>query len=181
MQRVANGIPYELTYKRVKNINLRVTASGVYVSANKRVGIRAIDAFVAGKAEWIERARARVSASAPKESQKGREECAALFSQVSERVFPLFSAVLAQKPAIRVRTMKTRWGVCHYAKNTVVLSRALADMPLPFIEYVIAHEYAHFLHHDHQAGFHALMREVMPDYKERRKLARQAGMKDTGE
>ncbi len=172
MQRTAAGINYELTYKRVKNINLRVTAGGVCVSAPKRVGVRAIDAFVAERAAWIESARARIAAREPVACTKSREECYALLSDVCDRVYPLFQGLIFEKPALKLRAMKTRWGVCHYQKNTVVLNSILAEMPEAFAEYVVAHEYAHFLHHDHQAGFHALMSRVMPDYEQRRKLGK---------
>ena len=45
--RTAGGVEYELTYKRVKNLNLRVGEDGsVRVSAARRVPLRQIDAFV---------------------------------------------------------------------------------------------------------------------------------------
>ncbi len=173
MQRLIAGIAYELTYKRVKNINLRVTASSVCVSAPKRVGVKAVDAFVESRAAWIESAQAKMAArELTAVCEKDKDECYALLAKACERVFPLFSGLIAQKPALKIRSMKTRWGVCHYLKNTVVLNALLAEMPEAFIEYVVAHEYAHLLHHDHQAGFHALMSRVMPDYKQRRKLGK---------
>ncbi len=172
MQRTSAGIAYELTYKRVKNINLRVTEDQVRVSAPKRFGVREIDALVASRAAWIESARQRMASRAPAICEKSPEECASMLLSVCERVFPLFQGLIADRPAMKVRAMKSRWGVCHYFKNTIVLNAQLADMPSEFIEYVVAHEYAHFIHHDHQAGFHALMSRVMPDYKFRRKLGK---------
>ncbi len=172
MQRTSAGIVYELTYKRVKNINLRVTESAVCVSAPKRVGVKEIDALVASRAAWIESARQKFASREPAICEKSKEECLALLTGVFERVFLLFEDLIPQMPYLKIRAMKSRWGVCHYLKNTVVLNARLADMPQEFIEYVVAHEYAHFIHHDHQAGFHALMARVMPDYKHRRKLGK---------
>ncbi len=172
MQRTSAGITYELTYKRVKNINLRVLDNEVRVSAPKRVGVKEIDALVAARAGWIESARAKLALREPAVCEKSMEECLELLSGVCERVFPLFQELIPNKPSIKIRAMKSRWGICHYLKNTIVLNARLADMPEDFIEYVVAHEYAHFLHHDHQAGFHALMERVMPDYKHRRKLGK---------
>lgn len=176
MERTISGITYELTYKRVKNINLRVGADlSVAVSAPKRAGVREIDAFVAGRADWIQKARGRVAARAEKarpDCDVSDEACLSFFEKISASVYPLFMDAIKERPTLKVRLMKTRWGVCHYTKNTIVLNKRLYYMPLPAVEYVIAHEYAHFLHHDHQAGFHALMRALMPDYKERRRLLR---------
>ncbi|MBQ3483282.1 MAG: M48 family metallopeptidase [Clostridia bacterium] len=57
----AQTIPYELTRKRVKNLNLRVRADGsVAVSAAPRVPIGEIERFVRAHADFIRRAQARV-------------------------------------------------------------------------------------------------------------------------
>ena len=45
---------YELQYKRVKNVNLRIRSDGlVYVSANKKVPVTFIDSFVVSKEQFI--------------------------------------------------------------------------------------------------------------------------------
>lgn len=57
-------ITYQLTRKRVKNINLRVYPDGrVQVSASPRVQAAYIDAFVQGKAVFIQRAMLRLAAA----------------------------------------------------------------------------------------------------------------------
>ena len=54
MQRRAGEIEYELTYKKVKNLNLRVQSDGaVAVSAPMRVPLHEIDRFVLSRAGWI--------------------------------------------------------------------------------------------------------------------------------
>lgn len=54
-------IIYVLSRKKVKNINLRVARDGtIQVSAGRRVPEKAIDAFVASKADWILRAQGRM-------------------------------------------------------------------------------------------------------------------------
>jgi|GEM_PF-74234 len=166
MQRLISGISYTLTYKNVKNINLRVHRDGsVHVSAAHHVPLSKIDAFVASKKEWLEKPRAPLS---PVPYTK--EDCLKTFTPVFDAVYGLFAAQITAKPQLKVRFMKTRWGVCHVTKNAVTLNSALLSKPLAAIEYVIAHEYTHFLYPNHQKGFHAHMAKIMPDYKERRKL-----------
>ena len=66
--RAAGGVRYEFKRKRVKNINLRVRADGsVAVSAPLGAPLAQVDAFVAGRARWIEAAllRAARKSSAP--------------------------------------------------------------------------------------------------------------------
>ncbi|MCI8492845.1 DUF45 domain-containing protein [Anaerotruncus colihominis] len=174
LMRTAKGMEYELTYKRVKNLNLRVGEDGsVRVSAARRVPLWQIDAFVQARAGWIEQARERVRLRAQQMYSSAAytdEECLAVFCAVSDRIYPLFASVLPQKPEIRVRRMKSRWGVCNPARCRITLNTQLMDRPAAAVEYVVLHEYVHFLHPNHQKGFHDMMARLMPDYKMRRKL-----------
>ena len=174
MLRQVDGIEYTLTRKRVKNINLRVRDDlTVAVSASSKVPVSAVDAFVASKKPWIESVQARILQS--RESLDGasaysEDECMALFSQISDRFYPMFADVLDTKPILKIRLMKTRWGVCNTRKRSITLNKSLYGKPIEAIEYVILHEYVHFLHPNHQAEFHATMQRLMPDYRQRKKL-----------
>ncbi len=160
-QRTVGSITYELTRKRVKNLNLRVGEGGaVRVSAPARTPLREIDRFVASHEAWIEQVQDSYT----------DEECQRVFGEVSDRIYPLFAAYLPAQPALRVRWMKSRWGVCHVAKNYITLNKQLMGKPRAALEYVVLHEYVHFLHPNHQAGFHAEMARLMPDYLARRAL-----------
>lgn len=173
--RAAGGVRYEFKRKRVKNINLRVRADGsVAVSAPLGAPLAQVDAFVAGRARWIEAARVRALARGEEEQRPcsvSREDALALFTQVSDAVFPLFAQVLnGQRPVLKVRQMKPRWGVCVPAKRQITFSLRLAEKPRAAVEYVVLHEYAHFVRADHSPAFWAVVARYMPDYKARRRL-----------
>lgn len=173
--RAAGGVRYEFKRKRVKNINLRVRADGsVAVSAPLGAPLAQVDAFVAGRARWIEAARVRALARGEEEQRPcsvSREDALALFTQVSDAVFPLFAQVLnGQRPVLKVRQMKTRWGVCVPAKRQITFSLRLAEKLRAAVEYVVLHEYAHFVRADHSPAFWAVVARYMPDYKARRRL-----------
>ena len=173
--RAAGGVRYEFKRKRVKNINLRVRADGsVAVSAPLGAPLAQVDAFVAGRARWIEAARVRALARGEEEQRPcsvSREDALALFTQVSDAVFPLFAQVLnGQRPVLKVRQMKTRWGVCVPAKRQITFSLRLAEKPRAAVEYVVLHEYAHFVRADHSPAFWAVVARYMPDNKARRRL-----------
>ena len=173
--RAAGGVRYEFKRKRVKNINLRVRADGsVAVSAPLGAPLAQVDAFVAGRARWIEAARVRALARGEEEQRPcsvSREDALALFTQVSDAVFPLFAQVLnGQRPVLKVRQMKTRWGVCVPAKRQITFSLRLEEKPRAAVEYVVLHEYAHFVRADHSPAFWAVVARYMPDYKARRRL-----------
>lgn len=175
LKTLAGDIPYTLTRKKVRNVNLRVKPGGaVVVSAPPHMPQREIETFLRGKAAWIQHHRANMLAvPPPAPCRYTREECLALFTLVSDAIFPLFADVLeGRKPTLRVREMKTRWGVCHPQKRVITLNTRLAEKPRAALEYVVLHEYVHFIHPNHQAGFHAEMERLMPDYRQRRKLLR---------
>lgn len=82
---------------------------------------------------------------------------------------PLFAPKPQKAPALTLRTMTSKWGVCRPREARVTLNRNLAYLPLSLVDYVICHELAHFHHADHSAAFWQCLATVMPDCKERRK------------
>jgi predicted metal-dependent hydrolase len=164
---------YTLTRKRVRNLNLRIRTDGsVAVSAPPRMAMGQIERFILQKAGWILRCRQTAMARpAVSPCPLTKDECLALFAPVSERIFPLFCDLLGgRRPVLKVRQMKTRWGSCNPKTHTITLNMQLAEKPAAALEYVVLHEYVHFLHHNHQPPFHAEMARLMPDYKARRRL-----------
>ncbi|MDL2219063.1 M48 family metallopeptidase [Ruminococcaceae bacterium OttesenSCG-928-O06] len=169
----AGVVEYTLTRKKLRNFNLRVRVDGsVAVSAPPRMPQGQIDAFLQKKAAWILRHQAAAqSLPAPAQNPYTPAQCLALFTRLSDEIFPLFASLLGgEKPALRVREMKTRWGSCNVKKRRITLNTRLAMMPRAAQEYVVLHEYVHFLHPNHQAGFYAELARLMPDWKARKKL-----------
>ncbi len=162
--------------KKVKNLNMRIRVDGsVYVSAPHYISQKEIQNFINSKSQWIEKNRAQILSKPPQQAPiYTKKECLELFTQISDIVFPIFAARLnRQKPLIKVRDMKTRWGTCNVSKRIITLNMRLAEKPRVAQEYVVLHEYVHFLHPNHGKEFHATMLQLMPDYKARRKLLRE--------
>ena len=68
--RTAGGIRYELTRKKVKNLNIRVREDGtVAVSVPLRTSAEAADRFVAERAQWVQEARERARRRAARDAQ----------------------------------------------------------------------------------------------------------------
>ena len=167
---------YTLSRKNVRNLNVRVRPDGsVVASAPRRMPQREIDAFLRTKSAWIFKNRATQLDRPPAAPCRyTKDECLALFTQLSDRVFPLFADILnGEKPEINVRDMKSRWGVCNPARRRLTFNMRLAEKPISAQEYVVLHEYVHFLHANHGPAFHAEMARLMPDYRLRKKLLRQ--------
>lgn len=175
------GVAYVLTRKRVKNYNLRLTPEGVAaVSAPARAPAAALDAFVDGHRRWLETARAahRCEQAAEALPLPDRAEALAAFSAMSEQVYPAFAAVLGgRRPVIRVRDMRTRWGVCNIREKKITFALRLYQMPRSAQIYVVVHEYCHFLVPNHSAAFWREVERFLPDWKTRRALLRMPAAK----
>lgn len=73
-------------------------------------------------------------------------------------------------PEIFYRKMNSRWGSCHYQKNKITLNTDLVYYPLVCLEYVLLHEYLHFVVNNHSARFYELLAYHMPEYKKYKEL-----------
>lgn len=73
---------------------------------------------------------------------------------------------------LKIRQMKTRWGVCNYKSMTITLNSELIKYRLELLRYVIIHEMCHFYHHNHSKDFWTLVAVYYPKYKEARKELR---------
>lgn len=79
-----------------------------------------------------------------------------------------------QYEKIKITSARTRWGSCS-PKNTLSFSWRLMLTPPEVIDYVIIHELAHTVQHNHSKRFWSLVEKFLPDYKARRKQLRQYG------
>ena len=168
-------LAYELTRKKVKNLNMRVRPDGSLAVSAPRWAARAeIDRFVASRAAWVERTRARLAqrppAPEPPACALTDEQCMAVFQPFLDRYYPIFAPAIGGGLEIKLKTLKSLWGVCRPAKRQITLNRRLAEQPAEAVEYVVLHEYLHFWHPDHGKGFHRELDRLMPDNRSRRAL-----------
>ena len=70
---------------------------------------------------------------------------------------------------MRIRKMKTRWGVCNRSSQTITLNSELLHYPIDTIDYVIIHELSHLIHFNHSKDFWNLVAKYCPDYKQLKK------------
>ena len=91
------------------------------------------------------------------------------------KVYPLVVPLGVAMPEVKVRKMRSQWGNCHWLKGYITLNTALARCPEELREYVALHELVHFLHHDHGPGFYAQMDQLMPDWRQRRRVLKGCG------
>lgn len=68
-------------------------------------------------------------------------------------------------PNLKIRQMKTRWGVCNIKTKTVTLNSLLMRYDLEKLDYVIIHELSHLVYFNHSKDFWNLVSKYCPNYK----------------
>ncbi len=96
--------------------------------------------------------------------------CQQIFGEIISEIHPLFLPLNVQMPTVKIRDMKTRWGSCTPARQSITLNKKLIHHPRACIEYVVLHEFCHFIHPNHSKQFYTLVEQLMPDWKKRRQL-----------
>ena len=96
------------------------------------------------------------------------EQCRTTFGEIISEIYPVFQKYGVPMPTLRIRNMETRWGSCLSNKGIVTLNKRLLEAPRNCIEYVVMHEFCHFIHPNHSKQFYSFLTMLMPDWKERK-------------
>ncbi|MBR3161821.1 MAG: M48 family metallopeptidase [Bacilli bacterium] len=75
-------------------------------------------------------------------------------------------------PNLKIRKMKTRWGVCNTKNYNITLNRELYKYDIECLDYVIVHELSHLLEANHSKKFWEIVEKYYPNYKKSRKMLR---------
>jgi len=98
-----------------------------------------------------------------------KEQATKLVTEICEAMYPYFKKYVPVFPEIKFRKMTSRWGSCRPKANILTFNTALIEAPVECIEYVVAHEFTHFLEANHSKNFYNKLEKIMPDWKERKK------------
>lgn len=98
-----------------------------------------------------------------------KKQCQEQVRSVCESIYPKFQKYGVVFPTLRFRNMVSRWGSCQPRRKTLTFNIALVEAPVSCIEYVVMHEFVHFLQPDHSRRFYQYLNMFMPDWKERKK------------
>ena len=179
---VYNGIAinYELTRKNVKNINLRIKPDGsISVSAGAWVSQMVIDDFIISKGDFVLNALKtyKSCANEPLKQYYTEKEITVFILDICKKVYPYYEKMGIAFPEIKFRKMVSRWGSCHSAKKILTFNTYLMYAPPECIEYVVLHEFTHFLQANHSAQFYKELSKVCPDWKCYRKKLKEINIR----
>lgn len=164
---ILNGkeIKYDLEYKNVKNINLRIKADGkIYVSANRLVPFKVIETFILKNTEYILNALSKYE-NINNMQHFTEEELRKTIINLCNRAYDYFAGKGIGYPVIKFKRMTSRWGSCNPVKGTITFNTTLMYAPYECVEYVVFHEFTHFLQPNHSKDFYAELEKICPKWK----------------
>lgn len=96
--------------------------------------------------------------------------CKDAIQSLCDSIYPKFQKYGVVYPTIRYRNMVSRWGSCQPKRCILTFNYALVEAPISCIEYVVVHEFTHFLQPNHSKKFYQQLAMFMPDWEERKKI-----------
>ncbi len=96
--------------------------------------------------------------------------CKDNIQSLCDAIYPKFQKYGVVYPSIRYRNMVSRWGSCQPKRCVLTFNYALVEAPISCIEYVVVHEFTHFLQPNHSKKFYQQLAMFMPDWEERKKI-----------
>lgn len=93
-----------------------------------------------------------------------KNEIKNIFDKHLKMMYNLFEEKI-DYPKLRIRLMKTRWGVCNIKTKTITLNSRLIEYKEEALDYVIIHELSHLIHFNHSKEFWNLVGKYVPNYR----------------
>ena len=194
-------VDYELERKRVRHVNLRIRADGsLYVSAPRLTPLPVVEGLLLSRQDWVLEHLRRREERAAEESDAvwlwGEKLKLALRqgkrAAVAREGGTLILTLRDPSDAEEKRRVLENWQKRLCAERVTELCRRyypaferrgvpfptlsfntrLAELPPDAADYVVVHEFAHFLQPNHSAAFYAEIARVLPDWQERRAMIR---------
>ena len=191
----ATTVDFQLNRSARRSIGLQIDQRGLTVRAPQRATLRDIEQALQSKSPWILRKlqewRTRPiagalepSANTPANPPRDGETAASALSPAQVRALKrqaraLFAQRLVyfeqQHACVPVRwsltSARTRWGSCSPGGH-VRLNWRLVHLPLPIVDYVIAHELAHLEELNHGPRFWLRVEVLYPEWRRERNALR---------
>lgn len=164
---------YEIVYSGRKTISLCIKEGRLIVRAPFGTKRQRIDSVVASHERWV-RTHIAGQIERNKKYENLTDADKKMLRAKAKQMLPLkasyYSDIMGIKHGrITITSAKTRFGSCS-SKGNLSFSYRLMLYPDAAIDYVVVHELAHLYEMNHSPRFYKIIENVLPDYKERKKL-----------
>ena len=95
---------------------------------------------------------------------------------IIKRVQQLAEAIGVVPESVKVNSAKTHWGTCSTKKRLNFTWKLIMAAP-DSVDYVIVHELAHILYHNHSKDFYSCVASIFPDFRLREKCLKDLSQK----
>jgi predicted metal-dependent hydrolase len=97
-------------------------------------------------------------------------QCWEVSVEIMNENYPFFKKYNFTMPKLSLRNMVSRWGSCRPKRGIITLNKRLIEAPRNAFEYVVMHEFIHFLYPNHSRDFYGMLSKLMPDWKVRKRV-----------
>lgn len=120
------------------------------------------------------------SRSRQEESEQVRRLVSAWYQQAALSLLAAKTAAAAGRLGVRFRQVtikatRSKWGHCT-SQGDIQYNWQILLAPEPIVDYLVAHEVSHLVHHNHSPAFWAVVASLCPDYRQRRAWLKANGM-----
>lgn len=180
-----------LSKKHRKNINVRIKSNNnIYISKPKSLSLPALKVYLLSNKDWIITNSQKVNKLSSKRASYISDGQVVIFNKKTDycknidikkyledvlltyvnltrsKYDEILSAYKINLPEIKIKKMQGKWGACYVNKEMIYLNINLVHYPKLCIDYVLLHEYLHFIEANHSKNFYNLVKLYMPNYKE---------------
>ena len=165
---------YKIIRSKRKTVAIQISEQGeIIVRAPCLCSEKRIKDFLEANRRWIDKSllkqQERLQGKAEL-SQDDIKKLKSLAADVLPRKAQYFAELMGVRYGdIRITSAQKRFGSCN-GKNNICFSYMLMLYPDEAVDYVVVHELAHTVQHNHSKAFYDVVASVMPDYKLREKL-----------
>lgn len=178
-QRKTATFTYNLIRAKRKTMSLKVSEDGTLtVRAPLRMPVSEADRFVEEHGNWIrerlalyEVAKSRRPVYTDQEREDGKRVAKVVLERKCRDYADKMGVTFGR---ITVREQKTRWGSCS-SEGNLSFNWKLVLMPEEIQDYLVVHELAHRIEMNHGPAFWNIVKQELPDYRERKQWLKQNG------
>ncbi len=169
---------YEIIRSSRKTLALEISRDGLLkVRAPYKVSREEIQNFVKLKESWIFKHLKRIEETkadqpdplSAEEIEKLAQKALQVLPEKVENYARMIGVIYGR---ITIRNQKTRWGSCS-SKGNLNFNCQLMRLPEELQDYVVVHELCHRKEMNHSPNFWKEVKNIMPDYQERRARLKQ--------
>lgn len=172
----------EIIRSRRKTLAIEIGRDlSVTVRAPLWVSQKAIESFLAEKADWIAQKTAQLKERIEAQANEPKftlTELNGIKQKASARILPRvahFAPIIGVDYArITLRFQRTLWGSCT-SRGNLSFNALLVLCPDEVLDYVIIHELCHRKHPDHSKAFWAEVEKYMPTYRQAKAWLKENG------